>query len=185
MRAICFLLQRTDHTEHIYQNSHIFSWKWCDETRLFTCWTGLKNISEFLFTKSGPQSWNWKWSVGSSSMCQSTRNYSMLWNLYISCSASLRALRSREPRGLQEKKMFWSKWHTLQGGHCAFSFPWVPSSLHQPNHRDDLEEDSLAIRPVSLFSPPLHLPLSLPPFSSFNPPPLSRTVWFIWPGWRQ
>lgn len=104
MRAICFLLQRTDHTEHIYQNSHIFSWKWCDETRLFTCWTGLQNISEFLFTKSGPQSWNWKWSVGSSSMCQSTRNYSMLWNLYISCSASLRALRSREPRGLQEKK---------------------------------------------------------------------------------
>lgn len=113
------------------------------------------------------------------------KNYSMLWNLYISCSASLRALRSGEPRGLQEKKMFWSKWHTLQGGHCAFSFPWVPSSLHQPNHRDDLEEDSLAIRPVSLFSPPLHLPLSLPPFSSFNPPPLSRTVWFIWPGWRQ
>lgn len=146
---------------------------------------GWKTFLIFLFTKSGPQSWIWKWSVVSSSMCRSTQNYSMLWNLYISCFASLRALRSREPRGLQEKKMFWSKWHTLQGGHCAFSFPWVPSSLHQPNHRDDLEEDSLAIRPVSLFSPPLHLPLSLPPFSSFNPPPLSCTVWFIWPGWRQ
>lgn len=60
---------------------------------------------------------------------------------------------------------------TLQTGHCAFSFPWVPSSSHQPNHHDDLEEDSLAIRPVSLFSPPLHLPPSLPPSSSFNPPP--------------
>lgn len=51
-------------------------------------------------------------------------------------------------------------------GQWAFSFPWASSSSHQPNHRDDLGEDSLAIRPVFLFSLPLHPP------SLFNPPPL-------------
>lgn len=62
--------------------------------------------------------------------------------------------------------MILDKCHIQKSGQWAFSFPWASSSSHQPNHRDDLGEDSLAIRPVFLFSLPLHPP------SLFNPPPL-------------
>lgn len=78
---------------------------------------------------------------------------------------------------LRESNLYRLGSHALQTGHCVLSFPSVSSSSQQSNHRDVLEEDSLAIRSV-FFSSPLHLPppSSLPsshtPASPpFNPPP--------------
>lgn len=66
---------------------------------------------------------------------------------------------------LQESNLYRSGSDALQTGHCVLSFPWVSSSSQPSNHRDVLEEDSLAIRPVFLFFHSIFhlLPPCLPP----------------------
>lgn len=70
-------------------------------------------------------------------------------------------------------------------------FPQSPqSSLQQSNHRHVLEEDSLAIRPASLFffttpSSTSFLPAVLPHTRLTSVSSSSSSVWFIRLGWRQ
>lgn len=68
----------------------------------------------------------------------------------------------KRAEGLQKYNLFWCKCTHCRQDIVLSHFPWVPSSSHQPNHRDDLEGNSLAVRPISLFiflQPSLPLPL--------------------------